>query len=75
MKWIACEDELPEIRDDSVLVYFPKYDCVDMVHIEDWFKDITAGLDDNGNQLYTKWYKSQGVTHWHPLPEPPTEEK
>lgn len=76
-KWISVEDRLPEIEDNSVLA-----GCVestrkngwptggiDMVHIEDYFKDITDGIDSNGNQKYTKWYITQGVTHWMPLPK------
>lgn len=69
--WIKCSDELPELRDDSVLVYFSENGGIDMVHIEDWFSDITNGLDAYGNQLYVKMYATRGVTHWQPLPEPP----
>lgn len=42
-----------------------------MVHVEEYFRDIGNGLDENNNQLYTKWYLSQGVTYWTELPEPP----
>ncbi|CBJ80312.1 conserved hypothetical protein [Xenorhabdus bovienii SS-2004] len=73
MDWIKCSERLPEIRDDSVIVYFSN-GSMDMVHIEDCFRDIGAGVDENGNQLWTKWYLSIGITHWQPLPEPPTEE-
>lgn len=69
--WIKCSDRLPEKGDYNVLVYFSKLDSIDMVHVEDYFDDITAGLDENGNQLYTKMYLSNDVTHWTPLPEPP----
>lgn len=72
-KWVSVEDGLPELRDDSVLAYFSDNGGIDMVHIEDYFGDITNGLDEGGKQLYTKWYKSQGVTHWMPLPTPPEE--
>lgn len=71
--WIKCSDQLPEIRDDSVLAYFSHNGGIDMVHIGDYFADITAGLDSAGKQLYTKWYLKQGVTHWMPLPPPPEE--
>jgi hypothetical protein len=70
--WIKCSDRIPEIRDDSVLVYFADNDSIDMVHIHDYFKDITAGKID-GVQQYTKWYKSQKVTHWMELPDRPEE--
>lgn len=68
-EWIKCEERLPELGDYSVLVYFPKYDSIDMVHVEYYFEDITNGLDEEGNQQYTKWYISQGVTHWMDLPD------
>ena len=42
-----------------------------MVHIQDYFGDVTCGLDSEGKQLYTKMYLSNGVTHWMPLPSPP----
>jgi hypothetical protein len=70
-EWIECAKQLPEIEDNSVLVYF-SHGGIDMVHIEDYFMDITSGFDDKGQQLYTKWYLVQGVTHWMPLPTPPS---
>ena len=69
--WINVNDRLPESKDDSVLVFFADTGCIETVHIQDYFDDITNGFDDNGNQLYTKWYKSQNVTHWMELPAPP----
>ena len=73
-EWIAVADRLPEIRDGGVLVYFSKFDAVETVNIEDYFRPITAGLDDAGNQLYALWAASAGVTHWMPLPQPPKEQ-
>lgn len=72
--WISVKDRLPESKDDSVLAYWSHNGGMDMVHIQDYFDDITDGLDADGNQLYTKWYLSSGVTHWQPLPEPPEAE-
>jgi len=72
MDWISVDDRLPEIKDDSVLATFPN-GGVDIIHIEEYFKDITNGHDEEGRQEYTKWYLSQGVTHWMPLPEPAKE--
>jgi hypothetical protein len=69
VEWVDVNDRLPQLKDDSVLVYFDN-GGIDMVHIEDYFGDITSGVID-GKQTYTKWYLSQGVTHWMPLPEPP----
>lgn len=83
MEWIKCSDELPELRDELCLAYsltgekydqhgFPKggYDCV---HIQDYFGDVTNGLDENGDQLYTKMYIHSGITHWMYYPKLPTD--
>lgn len=70
--WISVDDRLPEIKDDSVIAHFSN-GSIETVHIEDNFKDITCGFDDHGNQLYTQWYLSAGITHWQPLPTPPKE--
>lgn len=74
MNWIDCNDELPKLKDDSVLVHFDN-GAIEAVHIEDYFKDITNGMDANGKQLYTKWYLNQGVSHWVPLPAPPEQKE
>jgi hypothetical protein len=71
MKWVDCKEQIPELKDDCVLVYFSETEAIETVHIEDYFGDITAGFDGDGNQLYTKWYLTQKITHWMPLPEPP----
>lgn len=83
-EWIKCSDRLPESKDDSVLAYAdgtsPHAEAhawpaggIDMVHIQDYFDDVTAGLDAEGGQLYTKIYLGAGVTHWMPLPAPPAD--
>ncbi|MDS0790039.1 DUF551 domain-containing protein [Proteus vulgaris] len=69
--WIRCDERLPELGDYSVLAYWG-HGGMDMVHVEDYFGDITSGLDENGNQTYTKLYLSQKVTHWQAMPEAPT---
>lgn len=68
--WIRCDEQLPELGDFQVQVYW-SHGGIDMVHVEDYFGDITSGLDENGNQTYTKLYLSEKVTHWQPAPEPP----
>ena len=73
--WINVESRLPELADDGVLVYFSSTGAVETVNIEDYFRPITDGLDESGNQKYVLWATSQGVTHWMPLPEPPTTTK
>lgn len=69
LEWIKCSERIPESKDDSVLVYFPN-GSIETVHIQDYFDDITAGYKD-GILQYTKWYLSQGITHWMELPNPP----
>lgn len=73
-EWISVEEKLPEINDASVLAHFQN-GSIETVHIEDWFKDITDGLDEDGRQKYTKWYlkASNTITHWAPLLMPPIE--
>ncbi len=84
MEWISVSDRLPESADESVLAYSDGHrytkggwpeGAIDMVHIQDYFDDITCGLDDKGDQMYTKWYRTEGVTHWMPLPDDPKEAK
>ncbi|MDV7393397.1 DUF551 domain-containing protein, partial [Arthrospira platensis SPKY1] len=72
--WIPCETRLPELTDDGVLVYFAETGSIEMVHRQDYFADIPNGVDKDGEQQYTKWYRSQNVTHWMTLPDPPNVE-
>ncbi|MDV7621691.1 DUF551 domain-containing protein [Acinetobacter baumannii] len=73
-EWISVDVKLPEIADASVLAHFQN-GSIETIHIEDWFKDITSGFDEAGNQTFTKWYlkASNTITHWKPLPEAPIE--
>ena len=82
--WIKCSERLPESRDELVLVCsttgadgWPNYGFpkggYDMVHIQDYFDDVTDGLDEDGNQKYTKMYLSAGITHWMEYPALPSE--
>ena len=68
--WISVDDRLPEVRDDSVLALF-NHGGIDMVHLQEYFGDITNGYSDDGEQLYTQYYKSAGITHWCALPAAP----
>ena len=69
--WISVDKDIPELKDDSVLAHF-ETGSIETIHIEDWFKPITAGIVD-GEQTYTRWYLKAvpTITHWQPLPEPP----
>lgn len=71
MNWIKCSSSLPTLEDNGVLVYFSETGSIETVHIEDYFKDVTAGYDLNGKLTYVKMYLSAGITHWMPLPLPP----
>ncbi len=72
-EWISVDDRLPESRDDSVLVYFAKSGSIETVHIQDFFDEITAGKNTDGEQMYTFGYiqHDQDLTHWQPLPKEP----
>jgi hypothetical protein len=66
---VACADRLPDLGDYSLMVWFPDSKSWESVHVEDYFKPITDGFDwVSGEQFYTYWYITQGVTHWrlHP---------
>ena len=71
--WISVKDEQPELKDDSVLAHF-ETGSIETVHIEDWFRPITGGHDEINGYEITQWYRiaSPTITHWMPLPEPPT---
>ena len=73
-EWISVDERLPESEDNSVLVWFEDPGSIDMVHIQDYFDDITNGCSAEGKQLYTKLYLRRTVTHWMPLPKPPMED-
>lgn len=73
MNWIKVTPEtLPELEDGSVLAHFES-GSIETIHIEDWFKPMTSGLDKEGNQTFIKWYlvANPTITHWMPLPPAP----
>lgn len=73
--WIPCSEHIPGLSDRSVLAYFPATGSMEIVHVEDYFKPITAGRDPKtGNQLFSRWYTQAGISHWRELPEPPKTE-
>jgi len=69
-EWISVKDRLPEAGDYSVMALWSD-GGVDMVHVDQYFADITNGVDDDGKQLYTKWYLTVGITHWMRFPPAP----
>lgn len=71
-EWISVKDKLPE-PNELVLLYctFHEWNKPN----EKW-QDITVGRTDKyNNQIYPEHYEEGtnfDVTHWQPLPEPPT---
>lgn len=60
MKWISVNDRLPK-RNQRVIAYFPLLSTSPMDSLYDGQKFWVDGLD-----------RTKAVTHWMPLPEPPT---
>lgn len=71
-KWISVDDRLPELEDNSVIGYFEN-GSIETIHICDWFADITDGVNEEGKQMFTKWYLTANptITHWKNLPSSP----
>lgn len=59
-KWISVEDRLPE-ESDEYLAYCGEYDGICVLHHE---------VLETKSWWITQWKE---VTHWMPLPEPPSE--
>lgn len=70
-EWIKCSDRLPELApddnecSDKVLVY--EVDFGPRMLQAFYSRDDELWYDQNGDQL------NGSVTHWQPLPSPPTE--
>lgn len=83
MEWISVKDKLPEDYCRCLITKFPVYGGAPFVEMSFYFKDRSVALESNPN--YSR--KRQGketvlfvgvggdsrVTHWMPLPAPPTE--
>ena len=77
MEWISVKDELPKDNGEHLVCI---YGDVTVLEFNPW----TSGNDENSFEWF-KWenipgYGSQkgqilGVTHWMPLPQPPTKDK
>lgn len=63
MSWISVEDRLPT-EGELVLVY--KKDSISGLPVFD------IGYLDNDEVLIWSCYNGQSITHWQPLPDPPT---
>lgn len=78
MEWVKCSERMPEhIGDQQSYVlaadfknkYSPNWPHMQVAVYGDWFKDGSPTWDDgDGGDLHLK-----EVTHWMPLPSPPTD--
>lgn len=65
MKWISVEDKLPDEKGQYLVVYHPCY--WDSIKPE-----LKVGIDSfRGKNSWAK-KKYQKVTHWAPMPSPPS---
>ena len=76
-EWIKIEDKLPEL-DISVLV-FDEWETNEGESRQDirvaYLSEFTTRKTNEGIKHYCEWgteYRPFNVTHWMPLPEPPT---
>ena len=67
--WISVKDELPD-KNQDVLIYRGNH-IGDMMHV------YTYLGNNKWEDEYGYWSKTddEGITHWMPLPEPPTEKE
>lgn len=67
--WISVKDELPD-KDRDVLIYKGN-------HIGDMMYVYTYLGNNEWEDEYGYWSRTddEGITHWTPLPEPPTEKE
>lgn len=68
-EWISVKDRLPE-RDTYVLVYSETYLKTKIAIF--YYKKEDVWHYDSNSYAYTEYY---GITHWMPLPLPPTEKE
>jgi len=71
MKWISVDDRLPdENQPCAIYLWSPKVDIGGMILPE--FKCYSYGLFFDGEFHHDSNYPDAKLTHWMPLPEPPT---
>ena len=67
-KWIHVEEDLPK-NDTSVLVYNKEWVDGEGVDGGWWSKELNGWYDSYGYEDG----EMSGITHWQPMPEPPSE--
>jgi hypothetical protein len=67
--WISVEDRLPEVKGDPVLVY-------GTTEVDQSYRAIGAlWYEPPQLEAYSPAGRKLNITHWQPLPEPPTEDE
>lgn len=64
MEWIKCSDRLPEKSKHVLCYYGVKSPLRGYMHEGKWYLYFYGGVEES---------YMHNVTHWMPLPEPPTE--
>ena len=77
-EWIKCSDRMPE-HGVSVLVYAlgdtkkKNYTTATLCSIQRDFREEESPFDDHWFQTIAISRELLGITHWKPLPAPPSE--
>jgi len=73
MKWIKVSDKLPKIG-EMVILFLPEKGHR-LKSVESGSLYITRSTDMKRFRLTYRAVESKEVTHWMPMPKPPTEEE
>ena len=71
-EWISVEDRLPE-EEGAYLVLIVDYLGEERMEVVELFK--WANCFDWSSHMSSRWKDSNTITHWMPLPAPPTEKE
>ena len=64
MRWIPVEERKPKLSDNPILIYKSWDGRANFIGTA-WYSSFHGWIPTNGTKIY-------GVTHWMPLPPPPT---
>ena len=74
MQWVSVEDELPDVGASTLFLVSGKYAHTGFLSHHGDFKPYEYELSySHESDVYAEPEKMTNVTHWMPLPEPPTE--
>ncbi|MGC4218041.1 DUF551 domain-containing protein [Citrobacter freundii] len=68
MEWVKCSERMPEIR--KTVIGWNGYGVRQCVYTRNDYAKTQKGREPRFETVTWIWH---GVTHWMPLPEPPTE--